>query len=54
MKMLIDDKIYKRIKIFDYQGVCFKQDKKGDANSASFLFTVSTYLIVKYIYLDIF
>lgn len=41
MNMLVDDKIYKKITIYDYQGVCFKRDKEGDSNSSSFLYTVS-------------
>jgi hypothetical protein len=46
MNMLVEEKIYKKIIIYDYQGVCFKPDKEDDANSSSFLYTVSIpYLI---------
>lgn len=41
MNMLVEEKIYKKIIIYDYQGVCFKPDKEDDANSSSFLYTVS-------------
>lgn len=50
MKMMVNDKIYKKITIFDYQGVCFKREHEDDANSSSFLYTVSyQYLILTYI-----
>ncbi|XP_025423406.1 voltage-dependent calcium channel subunit alpha-2/delta-3 isoform X3 [Sipha flava] len=39
MNMLVEEKIYKKIIIYDYQGVCFKPDKEDDANSSSFLYT---------------
>jgi len=41
MNMLIEENIYKKITVYDYQGVCFKREKEGDANSSSFLYTVS-------------
>lgn len=41
MKKLVEDKIYKKITVYDYQGVCFKPENEGDANSSSFLYTVS-------------
>ncbi|MCP6484529.1 hypothetical protein NL492_27365, partial [Klebsiella pneumoniae] len=39
MNMLVEEKIYKKITIYDYQGVCFKRENEGDANSSSFLYT---------------
>lgn len=41
MNMLVKENIYKKITIYDYQGVCFKPENEGDANSSSFLYTVS-------------
>jgi len=46
MNMMVEEKIYKKITIFDYQGVCFKRENEDDSNSSSFLYTVSIkYLI---------
>jgi len=46
MNMMVADNIYKKIKIFDYQGVCFKGEDEDDSNSSSFLYTVSVQLII--------
>ncbi|XP_050520547.1 voltage-dependent calcium channel subunit alpha-2/delta-3 isoform X2 [Daktulosphaira vitifoliae] len=39
MKMMVADKVFKEIRIFDYQGVCFKREHEDDSSSASFLLT---------------
>ncbi|KAL4120998.1 hypothetical protein QTP88_013588 [Uroleucon formosanum] len=39
MKMMVEEKIYNNITIFDYQGVCFKLENEDDSNSSSFLYT---------------
>ncbi|XP_060849849.1 voltage-dependent calcium channel subunit alpha-2/delta-3 isoform X2 [Rhopalosiphum padi] len=39
MNMMVEEKIYKKITIFDYQGVCFKRENEDDSNSSSFLYT---------------
>ncbi|VVC36695.1 Hypothetical protein CINCED_3A011455 [Cinara cedri] len=39
MNMMVEQNIYKKITIFDYQGVCFQREDNSDANSSSFLFT---------------
>lgn len=44
MKMMVEEKIYNNITIFDYQGVCFKLENEDDSNSSSFLYTVSILL----------
>lgn len=41
MNMMVENDIYKKITIYDYQGVCFKREDDGDANSSSYLYTVS-------------
>lgn len=46
MNMMVADNVYKKIKIFDYQGVCFKGEDEDDSNSSSFLYTVSVQLII--------
>lgn len=42
MNMMVENEIYEKITIYDYQGVCFKREDDGDANSSSYLYTVST------------
>lgn len=49
MNMLVEEKIYKKITIYDYQGVCFKRENEDDANSSSFLYTVSVILLYRVI-----
>lgn len=39
MEMMVQEDLYKRIRVFDYQAVCFRED--GIKNKASFLLTVS-------------
>ncbi|XP_050423837.1 voltage-dependent calcium channel subunit alpha-2/delta-3 isoform X2 [Adelges cooleyi] len=39
MNMMVAEKIYKEIRIYDYQGVCFNRENEGDASSSSFLYT---------------
>jgi len=41
MNMMVKEKIYNKITIFDYQGVCFKRENEDDSNGSSFLYTVS-------------
>jgi len=50
MNMLVEEKIYKKITIYDYQGVCFKRENEGDANSSSFLYTVSIHILIRILY----
>lgn len=46
MTMMVKEKIYNNITIFDYQGVCFKRENEDDSNSSSFLYTVSVFIIL--------
>lgn len=39
MEMMVQEELYKRIHIFDYQAVCFRED--GLKNKAPFFVTVS-------------
>lgn len=39
MEIMVQEDLYKRIRLFDYQAVCFRED--GIKNKASFLLTVS-------------
>lgn len=39
MEMMVQEDLYKRIRVFDYQAVCFRED--GIKNKAPFLLTVS-------------
>jgi hypothetical protein len=39
MEIMIQDSLYQRIRVFDYQAVCFRED--GTKNNAPFLLTVS-------------
>ena len=39
MEMMVQEYLYKRIRMFDYQAVCFRQD--GLKNKAPFFVTVS-------------
>ena len=39
MEMMVQEDLYKRIRMFDYQAVCFREDSLK--NKASFLVTVS-------------
>jgi hypothetical protein len=39
MEIMVQEYLYKRIRVFDYQAVCFRDD--GIKNKAPFLLTVS-------------
>jgi voltage-dependent calcium channel alpha-2/delta-3 len=39
MEIMVQEDLYKRIRVFDYQAVCFRED--GIKNKAPFLLTVS-------------
>jgi voltage-dependent calcium channel alpha-2/delta-3 len=39
MEIMVQEGLYKRIHVFDYQAVCFRED--GIKNKAPFLLTVS-------------
>lgn len=39
MEIMVQEDLYKRIRLFDYQAVCFRED--GIKNKAPFLLTVS-------------
>lgn len=41
MEKMVEDKVYKRILIYDYQAVCFRIKKCGEGNMSSRLLTVS-------------
>lgn len=39
MHRLVEENVYKRVTVYDYQAVCFVPD--GDMNSSSYLLTVN-------------
>jgi hypothetical protein len=43
MEIMVQEDLYRRIRVFDYQAVCFRED--GIKNKAPFLFTVSIKLL---------
>lgn len=49
MEKMVEEGLYKKIRMFDYQAVCFRED--GTKNKASFLLTVSCRLcnIMKFV-----